>query len=96
MTLASLSRFIIAEITDAKSIPRSFKRLSPTSCRLRYKPLFIVHNENMPCLSILSVTPWVLPVHQYEAMEQLIAELPDKIVQPFEDKANELRAKLLS
>jgi hypothetical protein len=35
--------------------------------------------------------PWVLPIHEYDTQEQLIAELVAKVIAPAEAKVYQLR-----
>ena len=97
-TLAHLSRFIIADLTDPSSIP--------------YELHAIVPNRMVPVLPLLkaSIDPitekafhefvmfgdlrkkyhWVLPTHTYKDLEDLLASLEAKVIGPAEQKAQEL------
>jgi hypothetical protein len=38
----------------------------------------------------LSKYPWVLAVHRYKAIDDLVESLQDKVIRPAEEKAKEL------
>lgn len=97
-TLAHLSRFIIADLTDPSSIP--------------YELHVVIPNRMVPVLPLLkaSIDPttgqtsrefamfgdlrrkyhWVLPTHTYNDLEDLLASLEAKVIGAAEQKAQEL------
>jgi uncharacterized protein YjbI with pentapeptide repeats len=90
-TLASLARFVIADVTDATevraelhNIVRDFTSLPIQLVLLRGHPEFV-------SLSHLTKFPWVLPVFEYDNREHLLASLDKSIVSPAEDAAAKLR-----
>ena len=90
-TLASLARFVIADITDATevrvelhNIVRDFTALPVQLILLRGHPEFV-------SLSHLTKFPWVLPIFEYDDREHLLASLDKSIVSPAEDAARKLR-----
>lgn len=90
-TLAQMSRFVIADISDAKSIPQELSHIIP-------------NNPSLPIVSIIAKEfaaysmyehferyPWVLPLYQYRSQKQLIKVIKEKIIIPAESKSKELR-----
>jgi uncharacterized protein YjbI with pentapeptide repeats len=100
-TLAHLSRFIIADLTDPSCIP--------------YELHAVVPNRMVPVLPLLkaSLDPftgkpihefamfrdlsrkyhWVLPIHAYKDLGDLLVSLEAKVIEPAEQKAQELEKR---
>jgi uncharacterized protein YjbI with pentapeptide repeats len=94
-TLASLSRFIIADLTDARSIPQELMAIVPFMPSLAVQSIILSEQKPWAMYEGLERYPWVLPLHEYESQESLIQELGEKVIQPAEQKANEQRPKPL-
>lgn len=90
-TLAQMSRFVIADITDAKSIPQELSHIIP-------------NNPSLPIVSIMSQGyreyamyehfaryPWVLPIYKYRSKKSLIGAIRQKIIDPGEKLSKQLR-----
>ncbi len=91
-TLAHLARFIIADLTEPRSIPQELQAIVPTLA--------------VPVLSLLAISeggrpygmfqdfakyPWVLPVVEYSTPQELIDGLASRVIGPAEAKVAELR-----
>jgi hypothetical protein len=72
-TLAHLARFIIADITDPRSVPQELMAMVPT---LPVQPLLKSGEPLYGLLSSFSPYPWVLTIHHYRDSADLIAALP--------------------
>jgi len=92
-TLAQMSRFVIADISDAKSVPQELSHIIP-------------HNPSLPIVSIIDKKfraysmyehfesyPWVLPLYIYTSKNQLIKVIKEKVIIPAEKKVKELKSK---
>lgn len=90
-TLAHLSRFIIADITDAKSIPQELQAIVPNLPSVPIQPIIHVSDYVYTMFEHFERYPWVLPLQRYETLNDLMLSLGEKIVKPAELKANELR-----
>lgn len=90
-TLAHIARFIVADITDPKSIPQELESIIPHLPSVPLQPLRLATTSEYGMFEHFKRYPWVLPTYVYESSEKLIAELKDKIVAPAEAKAHELR-----
>lgn len=93
VTLAHLSRFVIADITDAKSIPQELQAIVPNLLSVPIQPIILAAQREYAMFDHFRRYPSVLPLHEYESQGQLIAELPEKVIEPAERKVIELRPK---
>ena len=89
-TLAHLSRFIIADLTDPSSIPYELGRIVP-DLAVPVQPVLLKEKKEFAMFIDLSNTyPWVLPIHYYIDQADLLATLKEDIIEPAEQKAQEL------
>ena len=89
-TLAHLSRFIIADLTDPSSIPQELYAIAPTLA-VPIQPLLETSRSEYSMFSDLSRTyHWILPIYQYADLDNLLASLQEQIIDPAEQKAQEL------
>jgi hypothetical protein len=91
-TLAHMPRFIIADITEPKSVPQELYAIVPHLV-VPVQPLLLAsENEYSMFGDLRRRYHWVLPTHKYERNETLITELRGKVIAPAEAKVTELRA----
>ncbi|MBI3914809.1 MAG: pentapeptide repeat-containing protein [Chloroflexi bacterium] len=89
-TLAHLSRFIIADITDPSSIPLELQAIVP-DLAVPVQPLLLSgQREFSMFVDLRKKYHWVLATHQYTDIAYLLASLGDKVIVPAEQKAREL------
>lgn len=88
-TLAHLSRFIIADLTDAKSIPQELQAIIPT-LRVPIQPL--IHNSQKKYALFASFRkyPWVLETYSYATIDKLVSTLRERVITPAEHKVKEI------
>jgi pentapeptide repeat protein len=89
-TLAHLARFIIADITDAKSIPQELERIVPDLPSVPVQPILLASAGEYGMFEHFRRYPWVLEIYQYESPQDVITSLTDKVIAPAEVKAKEL------
>ena len=94
LTLARLSKFIIADLTDPSSIPYELGRIVP-STKVPVQPIVLSSRREFAMFRDLQADyHWVLPIHPYEDQRQLIADLGKRVIRPAEDKAEQLRGQV--
>lgn len=94
-TLAHLARFIVADLTDAKSIPLELKAVVPNLPSVAVQPIILRGQRPFSMYEHIERFQSVLAIYEYDTQEQVIAELVDKIIVPAEEKVKELRPKPL-
>jgi hypothetical protein len=90
-TLASLARFVIADVTDATEVRVELHNIVPDFTSLPIQLILLRGHPEFVSLSHLTKFPWVLPVFEYDDREHLLASLDKSIVSPAEDMARKLR-----
>lgn len=90
-TLAHIARFIIADITEPRSIPHELQAIVP-GLAVPVQPLIYqgAKGEYGMFQDLAKKYHWVLPIYQYVNVDDVILSLPKSIIQPAEDKAKEL------
>ena len=90
-TLAHMSRFIIADITDAKSIPQELQAVVPHLPSVAVQPLIHVADREYGMFEHFKRYPWVLPIYHYKDQDALIKAIGKEVIEPAEAKVKELR-----
>jgi uncharacterized protein YjbI with pentapeptide repeats len=89
--LARMALFVVADITDAKSIPQELGNIVPHLPSVPVQPLLLEGNDEYSMFEHFKRYPWVLKTYRYESQEQLIGNLADRVIRPAEAKVLELR-----
>ena len=89
-TLAHLARFVIADITDAKSIPQELERIVPHLPSVPVQPLLLLSDTEYGMFEHFKRYPWVLPLYRYKDETSLLQSLKENVIEPAEQKAQEL------
>lgn len=95
ITLAGISRFVIADITDAKSIPQELQIIVPNLPSVAVQPIIQADNYEYAMFEHFKHYAWVLPLFMYADKSQLIDSLSAKVIEPAEAKVEEMRPKKL-
>ncbi len=93
-TLAHLSRFIIADLTDPSSIPQELYAVVPHRM-VPVQPL-LKEDSDQPSreysmfIDLRKKYHWVLSTYRYREVGDLLASLKTMVIDPAEKKAQEL------
>ena len=83
-TLAHLTRFIIADITDAKSIPQELQAIVPNLPSVPVQPLLLASEKEYGMFDHFEQYPWVLKPYRYRNVGALLLNLNKKVISPAE------------
>ena len=92
-TLAHMARFVVADLSDPRSIPQELQKIVPQLPSLPIQPLVHGTQEPWGMFRDLGRYPWVLPPFRYESLEHLCEAIPDHVITPTLRKAAELAAR---
>jgi hypothetical protein len=92
-TLAHVARFVIADITDAKSIPQELQRIVPDLPSVPVQPVILSSQDEYGMFKDFRDYHWVLPPCRYDSLEGLLAVLEEKVIVPAIRKAEEIEER---
>lgn len=94
MTLASLARFVIADLSDPNSIPHELMSFADKLLSVPVQGIFcptIAHPNPYPMYEHLRRLPHVLPIYRYDTSDHLIASLAANVIHPAEEMVKTVR-----
>jgi uncharacterized protein YjbI with pentapeptide repeats len=83
-TLAHMARFVIAEITDPRSIPQELQAIVPNLPSVPIQPLLLGTEREYDMFDHFRKYPWVLATYHYDSPATLLATLQDRVIAPAE------------
>jgi hypothetical protein len=92
--LAQLSFFVVADITDPRSVPQELMKIVPASPSVVVQPILKGTTKEDGMFADIAGYPWVLPVYRYKSVQKALAELGDQIIRPAEAKAKQILEEL--
>jgi hypothetical protein len=93
-TLAHLAKFVIADITEPRSIPQELMAIVPKMPSVPIQPLLLASQREYGMFESYAEYHWLLPTLNYESQEELLASIDDKVIAPAEAKVKEMRDRL--
>ena len=88
-TLAHLSRFIIADLTDPSSIPQELQAIVP-DLEVPVQPLLLEGKREHSMFVDFRKYHWVLPICTYKDLSSLLSSLDENIITAAEKKVEEI------
>lgn len=89
-TLAHMARFVIADITEPKSIPQELHIIVPHLPSVPILPLLQASDYEYSMFEHFLRYPWVLPVYRYHDVDELLKSILERVIVPAEQKVKEL------
>jgi hypothetical protein len=89
VTLAHLSRFVIADLTLPRSTPQELQAIVP-SLAVPIQPILQASKNEYSMSPDLKKYAWFLPLYRYNSLADLLTSLEEKVITPAEKKATEL------
>jgi hypothetical protein len=89
--LARMARFVIADISHAKSVLQELQAIVPDLPSVPVQPVIIASQEEPGMFDFFRRYPWFLKVHRYGTPKQLLSQLSG-VIKRLEVKALALRA----
>jgi uncharacterized protein YjbI with pentapeptide repeats len=84
--LARMARFIIADLTDPKSLPQELQAIIPDLDAVPVQPLLRVTDREYSMFKDFLSRNSVLPIFRYKNERDLLRNLVDKVIQPANDR----------
>ena len=82
-----MARFVVADITDTKSIPQELSVIVPDLPSVPVQPLLLKGSAEYGMFEHFRRYPWVLETYRYPSSERLIAGLGKHVIDPAENYA---------
>jgi hypothetical protein len=92
-TLAHMARFVIADITDAKSIPQELMKIVPNLPSLPVRPIILDGQYEYAMFKDFGGYLSVLPPWRYQDSHHLLASLENQVIGPALSKAEEIEER---
>lgn len=92
-TLAHMAKFIIADLTDAKSVPQELQRIIPQLPSVPIQPIILASQEPYAMFESFDEYGWVLKLYKYKNDKDLLNNLDRRVILPAIKKLEENKKK---
>lgn len=82
--IARLARFVIADITEPKSIIQEISSITKELPSVPIKPILLEGHEPWSMYDHPKRYPWLLPLYKYQSTEKLISSFKESVLDPLE------------
>ncbi len=82
--LARMARFIIADLTEPKSIPQELTSIIDGLPSVPIQPIILSSQREYAMYEHWTEYPWVLKIQKYKSVDDLLANIPGKVIGPAE------------
>jgi hypothetical protein len=89
--LARMARFVVADISDAKSVLQELRGIVPDLPSVPVQPVILATQEEPGMFDFFRKYPWFLTVHRYETPTLLLADPNKEVIAPAEAAVERLR-----
>jgi hypothetical protein len=90
-TLAHMARFVIADLTDAKSVLQELQEIVPHNPSVPVQPILLASQEEPGMFDFFHRYPWMLKTYYYHEVEEVLTSLK-KIIATAENARTHLDA----
>ncbi|RXG84169.1 pentapeptide repeat-containing protein [Bradyrhizobium vignae] len=82
--LARMAKFVVADLSDAKSVLQELRGLVPELPNVPVQPIILSSQIEPGMFDFYRKFPWVLPVSRYDDTQDIIDGLQSKVIAPVE------------
>ncbi len=93
-TLAHLARFVIADLTNPRSIPQELSLIVPHLRSVPVQPLLHVAAEEYGMFEHWRAYPWVMETYRYGSAHELLGAISERVIGPAESYLTSLTQQL--
>lgn len=91
--LSHIAKFVVADITDPRSIPQELLRIVPALPSVPVLPLLQASSDEYSMFEHFKRYPWVLDIYCYKDLDDLLKSFEEKVIAPAETKVREIILK---
>jgi hypothetical protein len=86
-----MARFVIADISDAKSVLQELRAIVPDNPSVPVQSIVVAAQDELGMFDFFEAYPWFLKIYRYSNPAQLLVDLEDRVIGPLETEVAKLR-----